>query len=105
MKITEAQLRQIIREEANRLHESRSIRGAAVERSLKQIMRQIRNQIGFIEGQLMVGRYDFEDMYDKDFGHIAQLNAMIDVAREKAAEEGVPFVEPDLSRIDYYRPF
>ena len=40
-----------------------------------------------------------------DWKAINDINAMIDVAREKAAEEGVPFVEPDLSRIDYYRPF
>lgn len=106
MKITKRQLQKIIKEENQGLNEAPAYRLNNYKRkksqSLKQLMGSIRSQITFIEGQLMMGSFDYEDMFDWDFGHIAGLADTIDAAREKAAEEGVPFAEPDTSRIADY---
>ena len=107
MKITKRQLRRIIKEERAKLNEAPAYRMKEYERkknqSLQQLMNSIRSQITFIEGQLLMGSFDYEDMFDWDFGHIAGLADTIDAAREKAAEEGVPFVEPDTSGIADYQ--
>jgi len=107
MKITKRQLNRIIAEETQKLNEAPAYRMKEYERkknqTLQQLMNSIRSQITFIEGQLLMGSFDYEDMFDWDFGHIAGLADTIDAAREKAAEEGVPFVEPDTSRIAEYQ--
>ena len=107
MKITKRQLKQIIKEEKQKLNESFPERRMMdYERSkqqpLKDLMSSIQSQIIFIEGQLGSGRYDYKDIFDYDFGHMAGLADLIDAAREKAAEEGVPFAEPNLSGIEQY---
>ena len=107
MKITKRQLNRIIAEETQKLNEAPAYRMKEYERkknqTLQQLMNSIRSQITFIEGQLLMGSFDYEDMFDWDFGHIAGLADTIDAAREKAAEEGVPFTEPDTSRIAEYQ--
>lgn len=109
MKITKQQLRRIIREEVNRLNESYEYRDREDEpygfremaeeevrgQSLEDTMDHIKAQLSYIEDNLEGGRYDYDDMYNEDTGSIAWLNAMIDAAREKATEEGVPFEEPE----------
>ena len=122
MKITKRQLRRIIREEVNRLNESYEYRDREDEsyayydrdedepygfremaeeevrrQSLEDTMDHIKDQLSSIEDALEGGRYDYDDMYNEDTGSIAWLNAIIDAAREKAAEEGVPFEEPESS--------
>lgn len=114
MKITKRQLRRIIREEVNRLNESYEYRDRdedesygfrdmaekeAREQSLEDLMDHIKAQLSSIEDALEGGRYDYDDMFDEDTGSIAWLNAIIDAAREKAAEEGVPFEEPERSHL------
>lgn len=114
MKITKRQLKRIIQEERARLvrNLNESIPAKRLkdyeqtkQRSLKDLMNSINSLLTFIEGQLMSpGSYDYEDVFDWNFGHVARLADLIDAAREKAAEEGVPFVEPDVSEIQYAHP-
>jgi len=101
MKITKRQLQRIISESFPKYRLDNYERKK--NQSLKQLMDSISRQIMFIEGQLMSGMFDYEDMFDWDFGHVAGLADTIDAAREKAAEEGVPFAEPDTSGIADYQ--
>lgn len=113
MKITKRQLKRIIQEERARLVKNlnESIPNKRLkdyertkQRPLNDLMKSINSLIVYIEGQLMSpGGYDYEDVFDWDFGHIARLADLIDAAREKAAEEGVPFREPDTSEIAQYQ--
>ena len=97
MKITKRQLRRIIKEAAPAYRLDNYERKK--NQSLKSLMNSIDSQIMFVQGQLGSGQYDLKDMFDYDFGHIAGLADLIDAAKEKAAEEGVSFVEPDTSRL------
>lgn len=109
MKVTKRQLRRIIKEERAKLNESVPARRRKdyermKQRPLNDLMNSIDSLIVYIEGQLMSpGSFDYEDVFDWDFGHVARLADLIDAAREKAAEEGVPFREPDTSEIAQYQ--
>jgi hypothetical protein len=89
MKITKRQL--IIespREEA---------RAEMMNMDLKTLKQRIDRSKSFIQGQLSPGvQYDYQDLYDRDFGHIVNLTDLSDVAKIKASEIGEMFDYPEV---------